>query len=353
MRLGRTSVAACPPDFLIIGFQAARQIRVEYISDIRLVDAHAKRDGRHHHDASFGHEALLVGVARLLGHAGVIRQRPHLVLPKKRGHLFGLLARQAVHNAAAPWMPLHEIEQLALAVVARFDTELDVRSVETQHQRFHPATEQPHSDVDARRFVGGSGQSNDRHIRENITQPRQGLIFTAKGRAPLRNAMRLVHGNQPDIETAKGVEHSFRHQPLGREIKQPCLARHDTPPCGNILIAVYRGIDRVRCYPGQPQRRDLVMHQRHQWRDDDGKPTQDERRDLITQRFSRAGRHHRQRVAPGQQRRHYRLLAGTKVLEAEHVLQHKPHGAWIGCLDHWRVTRHTEHSASQIGDSRR
>ena len=51
MRLGRPAVAAGAADLLVIGFEAARQVGVEDIGDVGLVDAHAEGDGRHHDDA--------------------------------------------------------------------------------------------------------------------------------------------------------------------------------------------------------------------------------------------------------------------------------------------------------------
>jgi hypothetical protein len=87
------------PDLLIIGFQATRQICVKDIDDIRFVDSHAKRDGRHHHHAGLGHEAVLVGVARLLGHASVISQRPNLILSEKRSQCLFLRGRYPISSS--------------------------------------------------------------------------------------------------------------------------------------------------------------------------------------------------------------------------------------------------------------
>jgi len=45
MSLAGFAVAPGPPDLLIIGFQAARQIRMEKRANVGFVDAHAESNG--------------------------------------------------------------------------------------------------------------------------------------------------------------------------------------------------------------------------------------------------------------------------------------------------------------------
>ena len=108
MRLGRFAVASGPPDLLIIGFKAARQIGMENEANVGFVDAHAERDGRDHHHVGLGHEAVLVDLARLLAHSGVIGESANAVIGKIGRRLSGLFPRQAIDDAALTGVFLHE-----------------------------------------------------------------------------------------------------------------------------------------------------------------------------------------------------------------------------------------------------
>ncbi len=114
MGFGGFAVAAGAADLLVIGFEAGRQIGVEDEAHIGFVDAHAEGDGRDHDHIGLGHEGVLVGLARLLGHAGVIGQRADAFGGEQAGGFFGLLARQAIDDAALPGPGLDEGEKLLL-----------------------------------------------------------------------------------------------------------------------------------------------------------------------------------------------------------------------------------------------
>ena len=138
--------------------------------------------------------------------------------------------------------------------------------------------------------------------------------------------MRLIHRDQADIRARECVQHALCHQPFGRQIQKSRLPCRHATPGGDILIAVYPGINGVGRHPRQAQGRHLVLHQRHQRRDHDGQAAQHQRRHLVAERFSRAGRHHRQHMAAGQQCVHRRRLAGAKIVKTENILQDAPLG---------------------------
>ena len=69
-------------------------------ADVRLVNAHAKCDGRHN-DVHILHEELVLDLAALVAvHAGVVSQGFDAVHAQRLGNLFHALAAQAIHNAA-------------------------------------------------------------------------------------------------------------------------------------------------------------------------------------------------------------------------------------------------------------
>ena len=58
--VGRQAVAAGAARLLVIALDAFRQVEVRDEAHVGLVDAHAERDRRDHHDAVVAEEAVLV-----------------------------------------------------------------------------------------------------------------------------------------------------------------------------------------------------------------------------------------------------------------------------------------------------
>ena len=56
----RQTISTCAAGFLIVGFQRLRQVQVRNETHVRLVDAHAERNGCHHDQAFLIKKALLV-----------------------------------------------------------------------------------------------------------------------------------------------------------------------------------------------------------------------------------------------------------------------------------------------------
>ena len=68
------SVAARPPDLLVVGFHRARDVAVRDKADVRLVDPHAKGVGGNRHRVLSGHELVLRFAAGFLLHSGVVER---------------------------------------------------------------------------------------------------------------------------------------------------------------------------------------------------------------------------------------------------------------------------------------
>ena len=99
-RIGRQPVAAGAADLLVIAFDIGRHIGMQHEAHIGLVDAHAERDRRHHDDAVFLQEDILVARARRRLHAGVIGQRLDAVVAQEFRQFLGLAPRAAIDDAA-------------------------------------------------------------------------------------------------------------------------------------------------------------------------------------------------------------------------------------------------------------
>ena len=318
---GRQAVASGAAEFLVVGFDVAGQVGVGDVAHVGLVDAHAEGDGGDHDHAVPGHEGILIGLALGLVHAGVVGQGGNAVPLQQQRRRLGLLARQAIDDAALAAVFGRDRQQLFLPVALERHREPDVGPVEAVDECLGVAAEQPLHDLAPGRGVRGGGEGGQRRFREQRTQPLQLRVFGPERRTPLGDAVGLVDHEQSHRQARERRDHAFGHEPFGREIEQLGFAARDPVPGGDVLGALAPGIDGLRAHPGEPERGDLVLHQRHQRRDHDGEPAQHQGRDLEAERLARAGGHDRERVAARQNRVHHRLLAGPEGLEAEDLAQ--------------------------------
>ena len=131
--------------------------------------------------------------------------------------------RQGIDDAALLLAPVEESEQLLLGVGLRLDGEADIRPVEAGDIDLAVAGEKLFDDVAARRFVGGRGHRADRHAGKGGAQFLQHVIFRPEGRAPLRDAMRLVDGEERHADLLQGGDHTACHQPFRRHVENAHL----------------------------------------------------------------------------------------------------------------------------------
>ena len=108
--LGGRAVAPGAADLLPVGLDGRRRVGVDDVAHVRLVDAHAEGDGRHHH-GRVGLEELLQPVrAQVLVEAGVVGQRQHACGGQLLGQLVDAVARAGIDHAG-PVRPLgHQLQ---------------------------------------------------------------------------------------------------------------------------------------------------------------------------------------------------------------------------------------------------
>ena len=184
----------------------------------------------------------------------------------------------------------------------------------------------------ARNLVRGCGQRGDRCPGKALAQLAQVGVLRSKRRSPLRDAVGLVDREQRDRQPRERREHALGHQPLRRHVEQPGLSRCRPSPRRHVLGAAVAGVDAVRRDPHQPKGRDLVLHQRHQRRDDYRETFPDQRRNLEAKRLARARRHDGQHVAAREQRLDRRLLSRAERREPEDLREHPARGAHRGSV---------------------
>jgi superfamily II DNA or RNA helicase len=315
--LGGFPVAPGAPDFLVIRFDAARQVQVKHVSDIRLVDPHAKGNRRHHDDAVFRHEGFLVFLPHFRRKSCVIGKRPEILAAEKIGDLLRQPARQAVDDAGCAAPRLEKIEKLATPVGFRGDAQPQVGPIEPLNNDTAIPMKQFGDNIATGRSVRGRRKSGERDFGEAVLQPRQRFVFGPEARSPFGNAVGLVDNDHFQRKPIQRSQHTLRHQPFRRHIQNFRLAALRPTPVGDIFGARPVRMDTGSSDPVALQAGDLIVHQRHQGRHDDGQTVPNNCRKLIAERLSGPGRHHAERVPAREQEVDDVLLSGSKSGKTE------------------------------------
>ena len=284
---------------------------------VRLVDPHAEGDGGTDDHALVGHEQALCLGPVLGPHAGMIGDGAEPLGDEEGSPLLGRLARQGIDDAGLARPAIEKINELLLGIVLGRHGKLQVGPVKARDIDLRLATEDLAHNVAPGRLVRRRGKGADGNTGEGPPERLQHVIFRTERRAPLRNAVGLVNGDQLHVKAGQGAHHALRHQPFGREIEQAHLAARHAPPDGDVVLPVLGGVDALGGDASQFQRRHLVLHQRHQRRNDDGEASPRQCGHLIAQRLARPRGHDGQHVAALKERGDDALLAGPEALVTE------------------------------------
>ena len=319
--LGRVAVAAGAAGFLVIAFQRLGQVQVRHEAHVGFVDAHAEGDGGHHHHAFLAQEAALVFRADAGVEAGVVGQGMHALLAQPGRGFFDLAARQAIDDARLAAPRRQEIEQLASRVVLQRHPVADVRPVEGGDEPGRVLQAQALGDFAPGGMVGGGGERDARHFRPALVQQVEFAVFGPEIVAPLRDAVRLVDGEQRDVAAPEQGQETLGEQALGRDVEQVQVAGQQPRLHRRRGFAGERGVEVGRAHAQLLQRFHLVLHQRDQRRHHDAGALAQQRRHLVTQRLAGTGGHQHQAVAAGDQLVHHGGLLATETGEAEDAAQ--------------------------------
>ncbi len=186
------------------------------------------------------------------------------------------------------------------------DADGDVRPVEAGDEDPRLPAEQPLHDIVARSETSAVAVSATSGTCGNTSRSRPRPRYSPRKLWPhceMQCASSMAMRLSGRRESAD--QHALGQQPLGGEIEQAHLARRDTAPRRDIILARTAGMDRLGADAFELERGDLVVHQRDERGDHDGEPAEHQRRQLVAQRLAGAGRHHRQRRHAGQHRIHH------------------------------------------------
>ncbi|GAB1411428.1 hypothetical protein MASR1M97_01640 [Candidatus Desulfobacillus denitrificans] len=242
---------------------------------------------------------MRVAVGRI--HAGVVGQGAEALAAEEGRRLLDLAPRQAVHDAGLAGMfGAQEGQQLGAGVGLLDDLVADVGTVEAGDEDARAAKLQVGDDFLACRLVGGGGERDARHLGPALVQEAELEVLRAEVVAPLRDAVRLVDGEEGEAVAgglAELVREVGREQPLRRDVEQVEFARHEGAAGAVGLLRRLAGMQAGGAHAGFEERRHLVLHQGDQRRDDEGRARPQQGRDLVAQRLAAAGGHQHQGVA--------------------------------------------------------
>ena len=302
--LGRLAVASGAADLLPIGLDRGRRIGVDHEAHVRLVDAHAEGDGRHHHRLVLGQEPVSRSARTPLqpGVVGHGRRRPRPARSaasvsvafarcrhrrRRSGPRRALtssidracrrarlaLGRQAPAPAGRSWRRI----RARSAAAARRGCP---RGCARRRWRSPPGAGRRGRARRGGPSVRYSGRKSWPHW---LTQWASSMAISARAMA-----------RQP-------LQHHGCIRPSGRQVEQVELARLDPPPGLRSLVRRGVGIQPRGGHARLLQRRHLVGHQRDQRRDHQAHAGAHQGGDLVAEALAAAGGQHRQRAAPGQQ----------------------------------------------------
>ncbi len=289
---------------------------------VRLVHAEAERDGRGHDQVGARAKFILARRAQLRRQAGVIGGRCETRAFQRRGQAIRRLAHAAINDAGAAAPRGDQPDQLAHWIVfAGQSRKGDRGAPERADEQARRTGEQIFDNVGPGARRGGRRGRDDLRRAERIGESSDPAIVGAEIMPPLRDAMRLVHGEGAHIRLAQEGERFRVAQTLRREIEQPQPAQFeavmDPSPGFRRDVGVQGG-------GGQPERLELarlIAHQGDQRRHHQGQARTKKRRELIDHGFAGAGGGEDENVLAVERGLKRAGLARQKIGKAEAVAQ--------------------------------
>ena len=325
------SVAPRAANLLVVAFKRRRQPGVNHRADVGLVDAHAEGDGGHHH---LQFSSLKCGMhsfprrriePRMVSRGGNSER-------KLLGQLLRHFARCRINNrrtalgagqqAADRPRPLRhgKLHHLDGQIVAP-EAVNELRGLD-HSQLLH--------NVGLHRWRGRSRQRQHRSRTQRGQVLAEHPVIGTEVVAPLRDAMRLVNGDQRRLALGQHLAEARNPQTLRRNEEELQRSRE----------VIHAGLPRLRPVEAgvnpcnaQSQRRELgclVFHQSDQRRDDQRRSSQRNRRQLVAERLAKASRHDQNQIAPVNGSAADCLLIGAEARKAEDRAQQLVKLNWLG-----------------------
>jgi hypothetical protein len=281
---------------------------------VGFVDPHAEGDGGDHHHIFRADEGTRIGLAHRGIQPGMVSARRPPAAAERGRQFFGLGAALRVDDARTRRFG-DEAGKLLGEPVARRHRIAYIGSIEPGEDEPFIGYPELGEDVGAGMPVRRRGQREAGNVGPRIEQAAQHAIIGAEIMPPFGHAMCLVDRDQRELGPVEQAAEAVGVGALGRHIEQIEIAIAQ-PPHRLVTIVVGR-CERGGADARRLGRAHLIVHQRDQRRDDQPGPRPAQSRDLIGQRFARAGRHHGERILPRHDALDHIRLTSAETMIAE------------------------------------
>ena len=255
---------------------------------VRLVNPHPEGVRGHDHPRLTGHEPLLGERTHAPGDTGMVGE--HL-LAERSGEqpreLFTGSARTRVDDrrqCARLRQGCCQAPLLIARASARHDREAQIGAIEAgRHPHGIPERQAPR-DVVGHPWSGGRGQRDRGPRAEGASRVREREVIRPEVVAPLGHAMGLIDDEQPDPGVGDRFPEARQREPLGCHVEEPNLAAYRSGDGVGVRGAGPLRVDQLDATgDALAERLHLVLHQRHERRDDQGQVIAHQRRQLVAE----------------------------------------------------------------------
>ena len=296
-------------------------------TNIRSIDAHAKRI-RGNHDRILRPEKDVLNALAL-----DIAQRPRIQQrfypPPQQGivlqtavHQLRIFPRGAIHDTGTRRpRKLADMRIFDFMRGARLYRKTQIRPRESLylHKRRLArgfAKPQLRDNVFSHTRGGRCRERQNPHLGAN--QPNQLIqlqIIRPEVVPPLADAMRLIDGNQRNADRRQKRRERSVVQPFRRNVDKLVVPMRKAGETAAHLLGIERGIDVGRGNAAPLQSVHLILHERNQGRNHQGRSRQEHRRQLVAKRFPGSRRHHNDGIATIDNMANRRQLSGPETLQ--------------------------------------
>ena len=263
---------------------------------VRLVDAHTEGYGGAHDRDLVVLEGILHPRAIGVAHAGMVAVGPDAAQLEFGGHVFGVLAAEAIDDPRLIGPLPDKIDDLLDPLLPRAHFEVQIGPVERGDENGRVVELQLLDDVAAGGPVGRGRQRDDRYAGKFLFEKLQLRVLGPEIMPPGRNAMRLVDGDQVDRTVAHEADKIGRHQFFRRNVHQIDPSVEQIVFDLSLLPTVDGAVQKGGPDAVGPQGFHLVFHQGDQRRNHHATALHQNGRQLVANRLAAARRHQHQRV---------------------------------------------------------